>query len=118
MNSWRCRLAGVRAAMCAAILEAEARAVRYRIETDGLGTNDRETIFECAVELVRTVRASAGTSIRQGFLVQYGLSTRECVAWMCLVEARAHCSSGVRPFRLRDAGCCGTRPQFTPTVRG
>lgn len=38
MNTWRCRLAGVRAAMRAAILEAEARAARDRIETAGLGT--------------------------------------------------------------------------------
>ena len=87
MNTWRCRLADVRAAMRAAILEAEARALRDRIETAGLGTKDRETIFECAVDLVRTDRASDGTSVMQGFFVEYGLSTREGVARMCLAEA-------------------------------
>ena len=87
MNTRRCRLSDIRAAMRAAILEAEARAVRDRIETAALGSKDRETIVESAIGLVRTVRARAGTSIMQGFLAEYGLSSREGVALMCLAEA-------------------------------
>ena len=76
------RLAAIRAGMRAAILEDESRAVRERVETAGLTRTDRESIVARAVDLVRTTRARAGTSIMQGFLAEYGLSTREGVALM------------------------------------
>ena len=81
------RLAAIRAAMRAAILEDEPRAVRGRVETAGLTRADRESIVARAIDLVRTTRARAGASIMQGFLAEYGLSTREGVALMCLAEA-------------------------------
>ena len=81
------RLSRIRATMRAAILEDESRAVPDRIDTAGLTRTDRESIVARAVELVRTTRARAGTSIMQGFLAEYGLSTREGVALMCLAEA-------------------------------
>ena len=87
MNTRRCCLSGIRAAMRAAILEAEPGAVRDRIETAGLGKKDRETIVESAIGLICTVRARAGASTVQGFLAEYGLSSREGVALMCLAEA-------------------------------
>ena len=73
--------------MRAAILEDESQAVRACVESAGLSASDREAIAAHAVELVRTVRASAGASIMQGFLAEYGLSSREGVALMCLAEA-------------------------------
>ena len=87
MSHRRPRLSEIRAAMRAVILEDETRAVRERVETAGLTRTDRESIAARAVELVRTTRARAGTSIMQGFLAEYGLSTREGVALMCLAEA-------------------------------
>ena len=87
MAHWRLRLSEIRATMRAAILEDEARAVRDRVDAAGLTRTDRESIVARAVELVRTTRARAGTSIMQGFLAEYGLSTREGVALMCLAEA-------------------------------
>ena len=83
----RLRLSEIRATMRAAILEDEARAVRDRVDAAGLTRTDRESIVARAVELVRTTRARAGSSIMQGFLAEYGLSTREGVALMCLAEA-------------------------------
>ena len=83
----RLRLSEIRATMRAAILEDEARAVRDRVDAAGLTRNDRESIVERAIDLVRTTRARAGSSIMQGFLAEYGLSTREGVALMCLAEA-------------------------------
>ena len=80
-------LSEIRATMRAAILEDEARAVRDRVDAVGLTRTDRESIVARAVELVRTTRARAGSSIMQGFLAEYGLSTREGVALMCLAEA-------------------------------
>ena len=81
------RLTEIREAMRAAILEDEASAVRERVRTAGLTHTDRDAIVTRAVDLVRTTRTTAGASIMQGFLVEYGLSTREGVALMCLAEA-------------------------------
>ena len=73
--------------MRAAILADEAGALRRMVEIAGLTRADREAIGAGAVDLVRSVRAGAGASIMQGFLAEYGLSTREGVALMCLAEA-------------------------------
>ena len=83
----RPRLSEIRATMRAATLEDKSRAVRDRVDAAGLTRTDRESIAARAVELVRTTRARAGSSIMQGFLAEYGLSTREGVALMCLAEA-------------------------------
>ena len=81
------RLSEIRASMRAATLMEEAGAVRESIAAARLTGTDRDVIVARAVDLVRTVRASAGTSVMQGFLVEYGLSSREGVALMCLAEA-------------------------------
>ena len=73
--------------MRAAALEDEAHAVRRMVDAAALAPADRAAISAHAAELVRTVRASGTASIMQGFLAEYGLSTREGVALMCLAEA-------------------------------
>ena len=73
--------------MRAAILEDEAPAVRRMVEAAGLTQADREAISARATDLVQTVRAGGSASIMQGFLAEYGLSSREGVALMCLAEA-------------------------------
>ncbi len=81
------RLSDVRAAMRAATLEDEVPAVRRMVEAAALTRADRDAISACAADLVRTVRAGGSASIMQGFLAEYGLSSREGVALMCLAEA-------------------------------
>ena len=81
------RLSEIRATVRAAILQDETRAVRDRVDAAGLTRTDRASIVARAVDLVRTTRTRAGSSIMQGFLAEYGLSTREGVALMCLAEA-------------------------------
>ena len=83
----RPRLPEIRATMRAAILEDESRAVRACVDAAGLTRSDRASIAARAADLVRITRTRAGTSIMQGFLAEYGLSTREGVALMCLAEA-------------------------------
>ena len=83
----RPRLPEIRATMRAAILADESRAVCACVDAAGLTRSDRASIAARAVDLVRTTRARAGASIMQGFLAEYGLSTREGVALMCLAEA-------------------------------
>ena len=73
--------------MRAAILEDEAAAVQRMVEAADLTRADREAISARAADLVRTVRAGGSASIMQGFLAEYGLSSREGVALMCLAEA-------------------------------
>ena len=73
--------------MRAAAIEDEAGAVGRLVEATGLTPADREAIVACAVDLVHATRAGAGSSIMEGFLAEYGLSTREGVALMCLAEA-------------------------------
>ena len=83
----RPRLSEIRATIRAAILADESRAVRACVDAAGLTRSDRASIVACAIELVHITRARAGASIMQGFLTEYGLSTREGVALMCLAEA-------------------------------
>ena len=73
--------------MRAAILEDEAVAVHRMVEAADLTRADRDAISARAADLVRTVRAGGSASIMQGFLAEYGLSSREGVALMCLAEA-------------------------------
>ena len=80
-------LTEIRAAMRAAAIEGEADAVHRMAEAAGLTPADRTAISAHAADLVRDVRASGTASIMQGFLAEYGLTTREGVALMCLAEA-------------------------------
>ena len=73
--------------MRAVTLEDEAVAVRRMVETAALAEAEREAVTARAVDLVHTVRARGGASIMQGFLAEYGLTSREGVALMCLAEA-------------------------------
>ena len=87
MAHQRSRLAEIRATMRAATLADESHAVRACVDAAGLSGTDRASITARAVELVHTTRTHGGASIMQGFLAEYGLSTREGVALMCLAEA-------------------------------
>ena len=73
--------------MRAAAIENEADAVRRMVQAARFMPADREAICAHAADLVREVRASGTASIMQGFLAEYGLSSREGVALMCLAEA-------------------------------
>ena len=73
--------------MRAAAIEDESDAVRRMADAAALQPTERAAIAAHAADLVRTVRASGTASIMQGFLAEYGLSTREGVALMCLAEA-------------------------------
>ncbi|MCP3969133.1 MAG: bifunctional proline dehydrogenase/L-glutamate gamma-semialdehyde dehydrogenase PutA [Rhodobacteraceae bacterium] len=53
----------------------------------GLRDADGQRISASAADLVRRIRAEAKPSLMEHFLAEYGLSTREGVALMCLAEA-------------------------------
>ncbi|MEL6795041.1 MAG: bifunctional proline dehydrogenase/L-glutamate gamma-semialdehyde dehydrogenase, partial [Pseudomonadota bacterium] len=67
---------------------ADERA-RLAMLTDlaALAPEDRAAISAEAADLVRAVRASSSPGLMESFLAEYGLSTEEGVALMCLAEA-------------------------------
>ena len=65
----------------------EAQALGSLIETARLDAAARKQIAARAASLVREIRASARPGLMEVFLAEYGLSTEEGVALMCLAEA-------------------------------
>lgn len=68
-------------------LADEYDVIRELIDDAGLTTEERRAISERAADLVRDVRANARSTIMEKFLAEYGLTTKEGVALMCLAEA-------------------------------
>ncbi len=77
----------LRAALRRATLRPETEALEEALDTLRLDADARGAIATDAAELVRAVRGSDGPQLLESFLVEYGLSTTEGVALMCLAEA-------------------------------
>ena len=81
------RLDAIRSAMRADTLPDESAVVRRLMVEADLAPEERAAISAEAAELVRRVRSASDPGLMQSFLAEYGLSTREGVALMCLAEA-------------------------------
>jgi RHH-type proline utilization regulon transcriptional repressor/proline dehydrogenase/delta 1-pyrroline-5-carboxylate dehydrogenase len=57
------------------------------IDQANLSTDERAAISAAAADLVRAIRGAAAPGMMEVFLAEYGLSTDEGVALMCLAEA-------------------------------
>ncbi|QCO57803.1 bifunctional proline dehydrogenase/L-glutamate gamma-semialdehyde dehydrogenase PutA (plasmid) [Pseudorhodobacter turbinis] len=68
-------------------LRPEAAIVQELITEAGLTPDDRARIAASGADLVRAIRASAKPGLMEVFLAEYGLSTDEGIALMCLAEA-------------------------------
>ena len=68
-------------------LADEHKVIRELIAGAQLSYAEREAISARAAELVRNVRDNARPTIMEKFLAEYGLTTKEGVALMCLAEA-------------------------------
>ena len=67
---------------------ADETAVLDRLVSEAaIGAQTRQRITDRAVALVRRIRGEAKPTLMEHFLAEYGLSTREGVALMCLAEA-------------------------------
>ncbi|MFQ1701636.1 bifunctional proline dehydrogenase/L-glutamate gamma-semialdehyde dehydrogenase PutA [Loktanella agnita] len=71
----------------AAIYSDEATAVAQLTQMANLSATDRELISNHAAALVGDIRASSDPGLMEVFLAEYGLSTDEGIALMCLAEA-------------------------------
>ena len=65
----------------------EAEIVNELVNNADIAGSDRLAISERATDLIKTVRRSSSPGIMENFLAEYGLTTREGVALMCLAEA-------------------------------
>ncbi|WP_368184398.1 bifunctional proline dehydrogenase/L-glutamate gamma-semialdehyde dehydrogenase PutA [Aestuariibius sp. HNIBRBA575] len=65
----------------------ETTAVARLVEQACLTKTDRATISANAAQLVRDIRGASDPGLMEVFLAEYGLSTEEGVALMCLAEA-------------------------------
>ena len=65
----------------------EAVLVRRLAEQAALEPRVRRAICRHAAELIGAVRKHGAASMMEAFLAEYGLSTKEGVALMCLAEA-------------------------------
>ncbi|MGI9350425.1 MAG: bifunctional proline dehydrogenase/L-glutamate gamma-semialdehyde dehydrogenase PutA [Rhizobiaceae bacterium] len=70
-----------------ATLSNETDALRHLVETASLSRKIRERISRSAAELVSDIRETADPGLMETFLAEYGLSTQEGIALMCLAEA-------------------------------
>ena len=81
------QLATLREAIRANTLKPDAEALKQLVLAAGFNTEQREAIVAMAIDLVQRVRAEAHPSLMESFLAEYGLTTKEGVALMCLAEA-------------------------------
>ncbi|MGB8812444.1 MAG: bifunctional proline dehydrogenase/L-glutamate gamma-semialdehyde dehydrogenase PutA [Paracoccaceae bacterium] len=68
-------------------LRDEATLVAQLIADAGLDQTARDRIATAGADLVRRIRASVKPGLMEVFLAEYGLSTEEGIALMCLAEA-------------------------------
>ncbi|WP_062564062.1 bifunctional proline dehydrogenase/L-glutamate gamma-semialdehyde dehydrogenase PutA [Paracoccus aminovorans] len=72
---------------CQAKFADESALLQGLVAQAGLDAGQRAAVTRRAADLVRRIRAEAKPSMMEHFLAEYGLSTREGVALMCLAEA-------------------------------
>ncbi|WP_372965242.1 bifunctional proline dehydrogenase/L-glutamate gamma-semialdehyde dehydrogenase PutA [Marinobacter sp.] len=77
----------IRQAIRTNYLADEYEVIHRLIEQAQLSEDTRKAISARAAELVRSVRENARPTVMEKFLAEYGLTTKEGVALMCLAEA-------------------------------
>ncbi|MEN8841421.1 MAG: bifunctional proline dehydrogenase/L-glutamate gamma-semialdehyde dehydrogenase PutA [Octadecabacter sp.] len=77
----------LRADIDTAYLHDEADAVKALVAAANLSDADRAAIAANGADLVRQIRAASDPGLMEVFLAEYGLSTDEGIALMCLAEA-------------------------------
>ncbi|SFL96750.1 bifunctional proline dehydrogenase/L-glutamate gamma-semialdehyde dehydrogenase PutA [Shimia aestuarii] len=65
----------------------EAALLQQLVAEAGLSPEDRARIADQATDLVRAIREATNPGLMEVFLAEYGLSTDEGIALMCLAEA-------------------------------
>ncbi|SEW25692.1 L-proline dehydrogenase /delta-1-pyrroline-5-carboxylate dehydrogenase [Cognatiyoonia koreensis] len=77
----------LRATIDSAYLADEMATINRLVKEAALSDADRKRIHAAATDLVKEIRGSADPGLMEVFLAEYGLSTDEGIALMCLAEA-------------------------------
>ena len=77
----------LRQAVRDALLANEAETVTGLASQAPLTVSEQAWVVEEAIELVETIRQSRATGLMSSFLAEYGLTSKEGIALMCLAEA-------------------------------
>ena len=77
----------IRARMRESAIADEEKALDQLVDIAGLTLGEREAIAAHAVRMIQAVRDGASHGMMEEFLGEYGLSSKEGVALMCLAEA-------------------------------
>ena len=77
----------IRARMRSEYLLDEEGLVSQLVSNLSLAVEERQTISDSAAELVRQVRQDSSPTMMEKFLGEYGLSSKEGIALMCMAEA-------------------------------
>jgi len=77
----------LRTAIDDAYLADEITTITELAQSADLSKDDRTTISQSGAELVRQIRSASSPGLMEIFLAEYGLSTDEGIALMCLAEA-------------------------------
>ena len=85
--SFHSTLATQEAAIDAAFLADEITLIKQLIDEAEISPEQRLNIQERAVTLIDFIRDSGQPGLMDQFLTEYGLSTNEGIALMCLAEA-------------------------------
>ncbi|MFZ1386575.1 MAG: bifunctional proline dehydrogenase/L-glutamate gamma-semialdehyde dehydrogenase PutA [Thiolinea sp.] len=80
-------LSSLRTMINEAWFRPETEVVQERLQQHGLSFQARQTITAQAASWVTTLRADPHPNLMESFLAEYGLSTDEGIALMCLAEA-------------------------------
>lgn len=80
-------LTDLRQSIAGHVLADEKATLDGLVELAALGADERTAISADAARLVRAVRGNARPGMMESFLAEYGLTTKEGVALMCLAEA-------------------------------
>ncbi len=81
------KLLDIRKVIRATTLGDEAIAVKQMLDNLDIDDNLRQSTVDMAASWVREIRASGEPGLMESFLAEYGLSTQEGVALMCMAEA-------------------------------
>ncbi len=80
-------LTSIRKKLRSSTLGDEAAVVKHMLINLGVDADLRQSTVDMAASWVREMRASGEPGLMESFLAEYGLSTQEGVALMCMAEA-------------------------------
>jgi len=80
-------LTSIRKKLRSSTLGNEAAVVKHMLDNLGVAADLRQATVDMAASWVRELRASGEPGLMESFLAEYGLSTQEGVALMCMAEA-------------------------------